>query len=82
MTKFDRDFEREPARRRPRRWIEQLELLATRGTPLKDLREHPISNRCFACSGRAVGTRDLRPVGRVELACVDHADAIGGAVRP
>lgn len=82
---LDRDAERE--RRAPRRMRlidQQLALLprvevlqvADAQALLDRVHEFSITDRCFSCGARAIGTRDLGPAGRA-LACVVHADTIG-----
>lgn len=39
----------------------------------------PAPDRCYACDSRAIGTRDRRlEGGRIEAACVRHADTFNG----
>lgn len=73
-----RDLEREPGLRHRRpRVTGQLALEVVAGGFRAST--EPLPGRCFACEGRAIGTRDLRlKGGRLEAACVLHADGTGG----
>ena len=75
--RIDRDFHREPRRARQTSLPPFASHASFQGAAAPKSLD---ATRCYACDARAIGTRDRRAEGgRLERACVRHADSLGAA---